>query len=50
MTIIRFILRLLFRGCITEPHDPVAEWVVIAYPAILTAEQCQALNAERWQD
>ena len=50
MTILRFILRLLFRGCITDPHDPVAEWSVIAYPAVLTAEQCQALNAERWQD
>ena len=47
---IRWMLKLMFRGCITEPHDRVAEWVVIAYPATLTAEQCAEFNAERWQD
>ena len=50
MTVIRFILRLLFRQYVTPHVDPYEAWRDVAYPSTLTAEQCQALNAERWQD
>ena len=48
MTLLRILLRILFRGCITEPHDPIAEYVHLAYPATLTDEQCREFNAARW--
>lgn len=50
MTLFRIILRILFRGCITKPHDPVAEWRTIAHPATLTTEQINEFNRAGWRD
>ena len=50
MTILRFILRLLFRQYVTPHVDPYEAWRDVAYPSTLTADQVDQINAERWQD
>jgi hypothetical protein len=50
MTIILFILRLLFRGCITPHIDPVEAWQAVRCPVNAITEEVQKMGDSYWQD